>query len=71
MCGSAGDAGAQWATFRARHGDRLLTPAMIPPAEVDLDRLPGNTVKAATGAIDVPGYRVEAVQATPTNPGGH
>ena len=54
--------GIQPKTFRARWGGRLLDPESMPPADTSLDDLPSDTTTAATGAIDVDGYRVEAVQ---------
>ena len=50
------------ATFRAKYGDRLLTPELMPPATVDLDLLPAALEQAATGEIDVEGYHQPAVQ---------
>lgn len=60
--------GMQPATFRARHGDRLLTPALMPPASIELESLPGLLDAAATGEIDLPGYHQPAVMIE-TKPG--
>jgi len=54
-------------TFRARHGDRLLDPESMPPATVDLDSLP-NMPTAATAAIDVDGYHMDAVDIQKSTP---
>lgn len=56
--------GIQPATFQARYGDRLLDPRKMPPADLDLDLLPGVLQEAATGAIAVDGYQQPAVQIT-------
>ena len=53
--------GVQPATFRARYGDRLLTPEKMPPANVNLDELPGTLEEAAFSAISVMGYEQPAV----------
>ena len=53
--------GVQPATFRARYGDRLLTPERMPPDSVELENLPGTLEEAATGEINVEGYRQPAV----------
>jgi hypothetical protein len=55
--------GSQPATFRQHLGDRLLTPEAMPPAGINLDRLPGSLEEAATAAIDVEGYCRPAEQA--------
>ncbi len=49
--------GKQPATFRARYGDRLLTPSMMPNSSVELESLPAKLPAAAIDAIDVDGYR--------------
>ncbi len=54
--------GMRPATFRARYGDRLLTPELMPPANVELDLLPAKWEVAATGEIDIPGYHQPAVE---------
>ena len=54
--------GLQPGTIRQKYGDRLLTPALMPSADVDLDLLPRAMVEASSELIDVPGYRVEAVE---------
>lgn len=54
--------GIQPATFRARYGDRLLTPAMMPPTWVELENLPGTLQEAASAAINIVGYRQPAVK---------
>jgi len=48
--------GSQPATFRHKYGDRLLTPEQMPPAEINLDDLPGTLEEAAFGGISVDGY---------------
>ncbi len=54
--------GIQPATFRARYGDRLLDPKKMPPADVDLDKLPSALEAAATGEISADGYHQPAVE---------
>ncbi len=54
--------GVQPPTFRQRYGDRLLTPEMMPPANLNLDLLPAELEAAAFGAIDVEGYRQPALE---------
>ena len=54
--------GVQPATFRARWGDRLVTPEMMPPATVNLDNLPAKLRPAALGEINVEGYHQPAVE---------
>jgi hypothetical protein len=53
--------GVQPATFRAKYGDRLLTPSLMPPSSVELENLPGTLESAATGEIDMEGYRQPVV----------
>ncbi len=53
--------GMQPSTFRAKYGGRLLTPEMMPPANLDLDQLPADVEAAALGAIDVEGYQQPSV----------
>lgn len=53
--------GVQPATFRAKYGDRLLIPAMMPSASIELENLPGTLEEAATAAIEMDGYRQPAV----------
>ncbi len=60
--------GIQPATFRQRYGDRLLAPELMPAHAVDLDALPTGIVEAATAAIDLPGYKVEAVELPELSP---
>ena len=57
--------GLQPATFRQRLGDRLLTPEAMPPAGINLDRLPGSLEEAATAAIDVEGTTGPRSRASP------
>ena len=40
--------------FRARYGDRLLTPELMPHPKVDLGLLPRTLPEAATSEINVP-----------------
>lgn len=47
--------------FRASW-DRLLSPELMPPTGVELERLPSTWTTAATAAIDVPGYQQPAVE---------
>jgi hypothetical protein len=49
-------------TFRQRYGGRLLTPELMPPHDVDLDRLPGSLEEAASAGTDVPAYPQPAVE---------
>jgi len=57
--------GIQPATFRRRYGDRLLDPAKMPPPGIDIEALPSNLRKAATGAIDVDSYSQPAMEVVP------
>lgn len=60
--------GVQPSTFRAKFGDRLLSPSTMPPADLELDRLPGTLEAAALGAIDVDGYHQPAIVLAPAAP---
>jgi hypothetical protein len=55
-------------TYQERHGPRLLTPRMMPPAQVDLEHLPGDLKTAATGAISIEGYVQPTVEVAPRKP---
>ena len=48
--------GIKPSTLRAHYGDRLLTPEKMPPADIELDLLPGTLERAATAEISVDGY---------------
>lgn len=53
--------GMQPTTFRAKYGDRLMTPTMMPNDSVELDSLPGTLQEAATAEIHVDDYHQPAV----------
>ncbi len=53
--------GMQPATFRAKYGGRLLDPGSMPDASIELERLPGTLMEAATAEINVEGYHQPAV----------
>lgn len=52
-------------TIRAKYGDRLVTPEKMPPADVEIERLPGTMAEAATAEISVDGYHQPAVVVKP------
>ncbi len=52
--------GVQPATFRAKYGDRLLTPALMPKSSVDLESLPGTLEEATTAEINAGSYHQPA-----------
>jgi len=53
--------GVQPTSFQAKHGDRLVNPEKMPPADVHLDDLPAAYEAASTHEIDAPGYQQPAV----------
>jgi hypothetical protein len=48
--------------WEAKWGPRLLTPKMMPPADMDLDDLPAPYEAAALDAISAKGYEQPAVE---------
>ena len=54
--------GMRPASFRAKYGDRLLTPELMPPANVELELLPAFRQTAAFAEIDIPGYHAPALE---------
>ena len=57
--------GLQPATFRRKYGDRLVNPDKMPPADIEIEKLPHILQEAATGAIDIEGYSQPAVHIEP------
>ena len=55
--------GIQPGKFRAKYGDLLLTPELMPDPAVDLGLLPGTLAEAATGEIDIPADQVSGAPA--------
>ena len=53
--------GQQPASFRKKYGDRLVTPKLMPPADVNIDDLPAALELAAFAEISVDGYCQPAV----------
>jgi hypothetical protein len=48
--------------FLRKYGPRLLSPALMPSANVDMDDLPAPLIEAATSEINVDGYHAPPVE---------